>query len=77
MRGYEATNMIRIGQINGVEKGDIRAQAEFVSQIGSGVADLWLERLISSQARYLRKGNNKSRTLPNFFGYFRKRSSLF
>jgi transposase-like protein len=33
LRGYEAMNMIRKGQINGVEKGDIRAQAEFVSQI--------------------------------------------
>ena len=38
LRGYEAMNMIRIGQINGVEKGDIRAQAEFVSQIFPVVA---------------------------------------
>ena len=33
LRGYEAMNMIRKGQINGVEKGDVRAQVEFVSQI--------------------------------------------
>jgi hypothetical protein len=32
-RGYEAMNMIRKGQIQGVAKGDIRAQTEFVSQI--------------------------------------------
>jgi len=38
LRGYEAMNMIRKGQINGVEKGDIRAQAEFVSQIFGVVA---------------------------------------
>ncbi len=31
--GYETMNMIRKGQIQGVEKDDIRAQAEFVSQI--------------------------------------------
>lgn len=33
LRGYESMNMIRKGQINGVEKGDVRAQVEFVSQI--------------------------------------------
>ena len=33
LRGYEAMNMIRKGQILGVEKGDIRTQVEFVSQI--------------------------------------------
>ena len=33
LRGYEAMNMIRKGQIQGIEKGDILAQVEFVSQI--------------------------------------------
>jgi transposase-like protein len=33
LRGYEAMNMIRKGQIYGVEKGDVRAQVGFVSQI--------------------------------------------
>jgi transposase-like protein len=33
LRGYEAMNMVRKGQIQGVEKGDILAQAEFGSQI--------------------------------------------
>ena len=33
LRGYEAMNMIRKGQIHGVEKGDILGQVEFVSQI--------------------------------------------
>lgn len=33
LRGYETMNMIRKGQINGIEKGDIQAQVEFVSQI--------------------------------------------
>jgi transposase-like protein len=33
LRGYEAMNMIRKGQVQGVAKGDIRAQAEFVSKI--------------------------------------------
>jgi transposase-like protein len=33
LRGYEAMNMIRKGQIKGVAKGDISAQVEFVSQI--------------------------------------------
>ena len=33
LRGYEAMNMIRKGQINGVEKGNVRAQVEFVSQL--------------------------------------------
>jgi len=31
--GYEIMNSIRKGQIQGIEKGDIQAQAEFVSQI--------------------------------------------
>lgn len=33
LRGYEAMNMIRKGQVQGVEKGDIMSQVEFVSQI--------------------------------------------
>ena len=33
LRGYEAMNMIRKGQIQGVEKGDVLGQVEFVSQI--------------------------------------------
>lgn len=33
LRGYEAMNMMRKGQIQGVAKGDIRAQTEFMSQI--------------------------------------------
>jgi hypothetical protein len=33
LRGYEAMNMIRKGQFQGVEKGDILAQVEFVAQI--------------------------------------------
>jgi transposase-like protein len=33
LRGFEAINMIRTGQIEGVEKDDILAQAEFVSQL--------------------------------------------
>lgn len=33
LRGYEAMNMLRKGQIQGVAKGDIRAQTEFVSQL--------------------------------------------
>ena len=33
LRGYEAMNMIRIGQIQGIEKGDILGQVEFVYQI--------------------------------------------
>jgi transposase-like protein len=38
LRGYEAMNMIRKGQIQGVAKGDIEAQVEFVSQIFGVVA---------------------------------------
>ncbi len=38
LRGYEAMNMIRKGQIQGVEKGDILGQLEFVSQIFGVVA---------------------------------------
>ena len=33
LRGYEAMNMIRKGQIQGIEKGDIKGQVEFVSQL--------------------------------------------
>ncbi len=33
LRGYEAMNMIRKGQVHGVEKGDILGQVEFVCQI--------------------------------------------
>ncbi len=33
LRGYEAMNMIRKGQIPEIEKGDIKGQVEFVSQI--------------------------------------------
>lgn len=33
LRGFEAMNIIRKGQVVGVEKGDIKAQIEFVSQI--------------------------------------------
>ena len=38
LRGYEAMNMRRIGQVQGVEKGNVRAQVEFVSQIFGVVA---------------------------------------
>lgn len=38
LRGMEAMNMIRKGQVQGVEKGDVRAYIEFVSQIFEGVA---------------------------------------
>jgi transposase-like protein len=33
LRGYEAMNMIRKGQVQGAEKGDVRSQVEFVYQI--------------------------------------------
>ncbi len=33
LKGYEAMNIIRKGQIQGIEKGNIKAQIEFVSQI--------------------------------------------
>ncbi len=33
LRGYEAMNMIRKGQIQGVDKGDILGQVESVSKI--------------------------------------------
>ncbi len=33
LRGIEAMNMTRKGQVQGVEKGDVRAQVEFVSQL--------------------------------------------
>ena len=33
LRGFEAMNMIRKGQVQGVERGDIMATVEFVSQI--------------------------------------------
>ncbi len=38
LRGMEAMNMIRIGLVQGVEKGDVRSQIEFVSQIFGIVA---------------------------------------
>ena len=34
----EAMNMIRKGQVEGVERGDVRAQVEFVSQIFGVIA---------------------------------------
>ena len=33
IKGYEVMNMIRKGQVQGIEKGDISGQVEFVSQI--------------------------------------------
>ena len=33
LRGVEAMNMKRIGQVKGVGKGDVQAQIEFVSQL--------------------------------------------
>jgi transposase-like protein len=33
LRGYEAMNMIRKGQVQGIAQGDIQAQVEFVSRI--------------------------------------------
>lgn len=33
LRGYEAMNMTWKGQVQGIEKGDIKGQVEFVSQI--------------------------------------------
>ncbi len=33
IRGLEAMNLLRKGQVEGVEKGDIRAQVELVSQL--------------------------------------------
>ncbi len=33
LRGFEAMNMLRKGQVVGVEKGDVKAGTEFVSQI--------------------------------------------
>lgn len=44
LRGYEAMNMIRTGQIQKVEKGDIQAQVEFVSQIFGVVAPVCFNR---------------------------------
>ena len=38
LRGYEAMNMIRKGQIQRVAKGDIRAQVGFVCQVFGVVA---------------------------------------
>ena len=38
LRGIEAMNMLRKGQVQGVERGDVRAQVEFVSQIFGLVA---------------------------------------
>jgi len=33
LRGFEAMNMIRKGQVQGVEKGDVRSSVELVSQL--------------------------------------------
>lgn len=33
LRGYEAMNMIRKGQLQGIAKGNIRSQVEFVAQV--------------------------------------------
>jgi len=33
LRGYEKMNMIRKGQIQEVEKGDIKAQVKFIAEI--------------------------------------------
>ena len=33
LRGYEAMNMLRKGQVLGVKKGDVKARTEFVSQV--------------------------------------------
>jgi hypothetical protein len=33
LRGFEAMNMLRKGQVVGAEKGDVLARTEFVSQI--------------------------------------------
>ena len=33
LRGFETMNMIRIGQVQGVDKGDVRASIELVSQL--------------------------------------------
>lgn len=38
LRGMEAMNMIRKGQVQGVDKGDVRSQVEFVSQLFGVVA---------------------------------------
>ena len=38
LRGIEAMNMMRKGQVQGVDKGDVRSQVEFVSQIFGLVA---------------------------------------
>jgi transposase-like protein len=37
-RGYEAMNMIRKGQVQGVARGDLMASVEFVSKIFGVVA---------------------------------------
>ncbi|MBV8883318.1 MAG: hypothetical protein JO235_04875 [Chroococcidiopsidaceae cyanobacterium CP_BM_RX_35] len=33
LRGFEAMNMVRKGQVRGINKGDIQASIEFLSQI--------------------------------------------
>ena len=38
LAGYEGMNMIRKGQVQGVEKGDIRAQVRFIQQLFEIVA---------------------------------------
>jgi transposase-like protein len=43
LRGIEAMNIIRKGQVQGVRKGDVQAQRAFMSQIFDLVASLSLE----------------------------------
>jgi len=38
LKGYETMHMIRKGQVQGIEKGNIKAQIEFVSKIFGVVA---------------------------------------
>jgi len=38
LRGMEAMNMLRKGQVQGIDKGDVRSQIEFVSKIFGVVA---------------------------------------
>ena len=67
LRGYEAMNMIRKGQINQVEKGDIRAQAEYArSNFRScGITSGEAMRIVCPQAVFA--------TQPNILGCVAKR----
>jgi hypothetical protein len=38
LQGYEAVNMLRKGQMRGVEKGDIMGQVAFISSLFAGAA---------------------------------------